>query len=229
LEKLRQLKDQDLIKVVTGVRRSGKSTLLKMFMEALIGSGVPVERTLYLNFENPENNPDGEWRSVHDRIISQIIKGQKNYVFLDEILAIPEFERLADGLYVNEDVDLYITGSNAYLLSSELATLLTGRYVEIHVLPFSFAEYSAFITNPQNFIKNESFADLRNLVDFIYNGGLPPAVSMRNSIREHENDFIKAVLNTIIEKDIFKRREIHNKPAFNKIVDFLFDSVGSYV
>jgi predicted AAA+ superfamily ATPase len=147
---------------------------------------------------------------------------------------------VADSLYIKKNVDLYITGSNAHLLSSELATLLTGRHIEAHVLPFSFAEYALFAANPQKSSKDGSFADLPGfsrqipskdelLVDFLYNGAMPQAVNMRFSAPEQENYLTSALLNSIIEKDIFKRRDVHNKPVFNKIADFLFDSIGSYV
>jgi len=137
---------------------------------------------------------------------------------------------------------VYITGSNADLLSSELATLLTGRYIEISILPFSFTEYSAWIQNCEKFTKNEDFRnfDIQTLnpqnltkdelfTNFIYNGALPQAIDLRYFAPEQENEFIKSVLSTIIEKDIFKRREVYNKPTFNKIVNFLLDSIGSYV
>ncbi|MCL1933449.1 MAG: ATP-binding protein [Candidatus Azobacteroides sp.] len=141
-----------------------------------------------------------------------------------------------------KNVDVYITGSNADLLSSELATLLTGRYIEISILPFSFTEYSAWIQNCEKFTKNEDFRnfDIQTLnpqnltkdelfTNFIYNGALPQAIDLRYFAPEQENEFIKSVLSTIIEKDIFKRREVYNKPTFNKIVNFLLDSIGSYV
>jgi predicted AAA+ superfamily ATPase len=248
---------QRVIKVVTGMRRSGKSTLLEM-LAAEIGRAVGRKRVQFLNFEDLDTLAIGDYLQVYRHISKRLAPGGMNYVFLDEVQNIAGFERMVDSLYIKKNVDLYITGSNAYLLSSELATLLTGRYIEVHVLPFSFSEYSAMVANPQKFIEIVSFADLDGiferrrqsglkkpsglsksvppnlskdalLMDFIYNGSMPPAVSMRHSAPEQENDFMKAVLNTIIEKDIFRRRDIHNKPAFNKVVDFLFDSIGSYV
>jgi len=231
---LRNLKEQRLIKVITGIRRSGKSTLLEMFAQEILQTTTNAQ-VQFLNFEDLDTLAIGDYLQVHKYISEKLVPDKMNYIFLDEVQNIANFERMVDSLYIKKNVDLYITGSNAYMLSGELATLLTGRYVETHVLPFSFSEYlSTDIANPQKFAKNESFADLTKskeelLLDFIYNGALPQAVSMRNSAPHQENDFVKAVLNTIIEKDIFTRREIYNKPTFNKIVDFVFDSVGSPV
>jgi predicted AAA+ superfamily ATPase len=149
--------------------------------------------------------------------------GDMNYIFLDEVQNVESFERLVDGLYIKKNIDLYVTGSNGYLLSGELATLLTGRYIEIEMLPFSFAEYMEAIPNSPNMPKDELF---RN---FIFGGGLPQAVEYEEISRKQVDDFLNGVILSIIEKDIFKRYRIYNKPIFHKVTDFLMDSVGSYV
>ena len=139
IDKLKSYRDKDIIKVVTGLRRSGKSTLFELYINDLIELGISQEQTQLYNFELPENFLNKSWETIYFDIKSKLKEGTNNYIFLDEVQNIPNFERLVDGLYVNENVDVYITGSNAYLLSSELATLLSGRYIEISILPFSFS------------------------------------------------------------------------------------------
>ena len=141
LDKLQSYKDKDLIKVVSGLRRSGKSTLLELFRDEIIKSGIKKEQIQFINFELPENYLNKSWDELYFGIKEKLISGLANYVFLDEVQNIPQFEKLVDGLFATENVDVYITGSNAFLLSSELATLLSGRYIEISILPFSFIEY----------------------------------------------------------------------------------------
>ena len=133
LSKLRQLKDQNLIKVITGVRRCGKSTLLEAFKEELLSSGISAENIVFLNFEERENLNFTNWTSLYDEIIKKVSSTEKYYIFLDEVQLINDFEKLINSLYTKKNIDLYITGSNAYLLSSELATLLTGRYISINI------------------------------------------------------------------------------------------------
>jgi len=134
-------KDSDLIKVVSGLRRSGKSTLLELYREQLIKKGIGKRQIQFYNYELPENYLNKTWDTIYFEIKKKLQLGKLNYVFLDEVQNIPLFEKLVDGLFATENVDVYITGSNAFLLSSELATLLSGRYIEISILPFSFKEY----------------------------------------------------------------------------------------
>lgn len=141
LSKLIALRDQHIIKVVTGIRRCGKSTLLQMFRGWLGDNGVADENIVSLNFEERESQRFATWENIYDFIIQYVHADKMNYVFLDEVQMIPHFERLVDALFVKPNVDLYITGSNAYMLSSELGTLLSGRYIAINLQPFSFSEY----------------------------------------------------------------------------------------
>jgi predicted AAA+ superfamily ATPase len=145
---LRDFKDEHIIKVISGVRRCGKSTLLEMFADELRQT-VSNEQIQFYNFEDLDILSIGDYRQVYDHIKVKIIPGKMNYIFLDEVQNIKTFERLVDSLYIKKNVDLYITGSNAYFLSGELATLLTGRYIEISILPFSFAEYCEFLEIPK--------------------------------------------------------------------------------
>ena len=140
LEKLKKWKDKDLIKVVTGIRRCGKSTLFELFIEYLKTIGIEENHIISINLENPDN--DFENYKDFYKFVKQQIKDEKQYyIFLDEVQNVPEFQKAVDGLYILKNVDVYITGSNAYLLSGELATLLTGRYIEIKMYPLSFKEY----------------------------------------------------------------------------------------
>ena len=142
LNRLKTLKNQDLIKVITGIRRCGKSTLLKSFQNILIKEGVSADHIIDVNFEERENQDFTSWKDIYDKIVIKIKDTDNYYIFLDEIQSVPQFEKLIDSLYVKKNIDLYVTGSNAYLLSSELATLLSGRYVSINLHPFSFKEYA---------------------------------------------------------------------------------------
>ncbi|MDR2757337.1 MAG: ATP-binding protein [Planctomycetaceae bacterium] len=224
MQNLRDLKDEHLIKVVVGLRRAGKSTLLEMFADE-IRQQTPDAPIQFLNFEDPDIFAIGDWKQVYDYIKVRLVADKMNYLFLDEIQNIPVFERLVDGLFLKKNVDIYITGSNAQLLSGELATLLTGRYVEIEILPFSFAEWMESSKNSPNFAKNESLAN------FLRNGAMPQSVTLVNSTGKTNtaSSFVRGVLNTIIEKDIFKRHGVNNKTAFYKVLDFVFDSIGSIV
>ena len=145
---LKNFKNQQIIKVITGIRRCGKSTLLEMFQDYLKENGIEEKQIISINFENADYEELQDRKKLHEYIKNKLVKGKKTYVFLDEIQNVVDFEKTVDSLFINKDVDLYITGSNAYLLSSELATLLTGRYIEIKMLPLSFKEYiSAFEDN----------------------------------------------------------------------------------
>ncbi len=257
MQTLRSLKDHNIIKVITGVRRCGKSTLLKMFADELLEKGVNQDQIQFYNFEDLETIALGDIFQIHTHIKNKLIADKMNYIFLDEVQNINEFQRLVDSLFIKENCDVYITGSNAYLLSGELATLLTGRYIETEVLPFSYTEYIDFLElNPTKsetsidedngkfpkLLKKESFGNFRGLstlspemvmneklFDFLYDGGMPYTVGFGNEEQELSKEFLRSVLNTIIEKDIFQRHEVYAKSSFHKLVDFMMDSVGSLV
>ena len=224
MQMLRDLKDQNIIKVISGVRRCGKSTLLLMFAEELRQNGVQEQQIQFYNFEDLDTLAIGDIFQVHTHIKDRLVENQPNYIFLDEIQNVKDFQRLVDSLYIKSNVDVYITGSNAYMLSGELATLLTGRYVEINLLPLQFAEYYGFtIEKSPNLSKNDILAN------FIYYGGIPEYAKQLSISEKQANMFVQSILTTIVEKDIFQRLNITNKHDFNKILDFVLDSVGSYV
>ncbi len=163
LEELKRWKDKDLIKVVIGIRRCGKSTLFELFINYLKENGINDEQIIHINLENADY-AFNSYKELYDFVNKKIILSKKYYVFLDEVQNVPEFQKAVDGLYIKKNVDLYITGSNAYLLSGELATLLSGRYIEIKMLTLSFKEYiTAFNDN--------NYQQL--FLNYMQNGGMP--------------------------------------------------------
>ncbi|HOY33447.1 MAG TPA: ATP-binding protein [Bacteroidales bacterium] len=221
LKKLCLLRDQDLIKVITGVRRCGKSTLLEAFRNKLLESGVNSENIIFMNFEERENLSFCEWTALYDEILAKTKRNQKNYVFLDEVQLVTNFEKLVDSLFVRKDVDLYITGSNAYLLSGELATLLTGRYIAINLHPFSFLEYTLAFPEEKN-------TD-RLFRQYLNSSAFPEAVNISKTAPELVNDYLKSIYDTVIGKDIIIRHKLRNINNLQRIIVFLFDAVGSLV
>ena len=218
LRTLRELKDKHFIKVITGVRRAGKSTLMQLFREEIIGR-VAREQTQYYNFEDPKYNEMADWREIYTLIDSKLIKDKPNYIFLDEVQNVPEFEKLLDGLYINENIDLYVTGSNAYLLSSELATLLTGRAYEINILPFSFKEFAQTYTTPvDNSIKFEHFMRY---------SAFPQATELMHQNPTLVPNYLRGVYQSILIKDMLPRKQIYAERSFEGVVNYVMDSIGS--
>jgi predicted AAA+ superfamily ATPase len=224
LEKLNSYKDEDLIKVVSGLRRSGKSTLLELFREEIMQSGIKNEQIQFVNFELPENYLNKTWDEIYFGIKEKLIPGMPNYVFLDEVQNIPQFEKLVDGLFATEKVDVYITGSNAFLLSSELATLLSGRYIEISILPFSFKEYltAREIDTGNKYLNFEAL-----FFDYVNETSLPKGVALRNGGYDKIYAYLEAIYQSIIEKDISQRYEIREARAFSNLVKFVASNIGS--
>lgn len=218
LRTLRELKDKHFIKVITGVRRAGKSTLMQLFREEIIGR-VAREQTQSYNFEDPKYNEMADWREIYTLIDSKLIKDKPNYIFLDEVQNVPEFEKLLDGLYINENIDLYVTGSNAYLLSSELATLLTGRAYEINILPFSFKEFAQTYTTPvDNSIKFEHFMRY---------SAFPQATELMHQDPTLVPNYLRGVYQSILIKDMLPRKQIYAERSFEGVINYVMDSIGS--
>jgi hypothetical protein len=225
IKKLLAYKDIDLIKVVTGLRRSGKSTLLALYRTELKKLGVQPSQMVSLNFEEFElrkflNDLEG----LYAHIIGQIDLSKPCYVFLDEVQNVKEFERLVDGLFVKNNVDVYITGSNAHLLSGELATLLSGRYIELSILPFSFNEY---LTARQIDISNKYLNYELLFFDFINETSMPKGTALRELGYDKIYEYLEAIYNTIIEKDITQRHQINDKRAFGNIIKFVASNIGN--
>ncbi len=222
LDTLRVLKDKNFIKVATGVRRCGKSTLMTQFQDLLQKENSKVS-ILAINMDMPEFRflAEKNWKDIYDYIIKHLKKNVRNYVFIDEVQNVPEFEKLLEGLFVHPNIDLYVTGSNAFLLSSELATLLTGRAYEIHVLPFSFAEFVEFTGKNSNLD--------RAYAEYVQTGGFPEAVRLSADGNHFSSDYLLMVFKNIFMNDISKRYTIYAEESYQEVVNFLIDSVGSNV
>ena len=225
INKLLAYKDKDLIKVVSGLRRSGKSTLFELYRNELILSGIDASQIVFLNFEDFElrkylNDLD----ALYEFITNQLDLSKPCYVFLDEIQNVKEFERIVDGLFVKPNIDVYITGSNAFLLSSELATLLSGRYIEISILPFSFKEYLSArkIDSSNKYLNFEAL-----FFDYVNETSLPKGVELREGGFEMIYEYLEAIYTTIVEKDISQRHQINDKRAFGNITKFISSTLGS--
>ena len=217
LEELKRWKDKDLIKVVTGIRRCGKSTLFELFIEYLKETGISDEQIIHINLEDAEYDFH-DYKELYNYINEKIDSKKQYYIFLDEVQNVLEFQKAVDSLYIKKNVDVYITGSNAYLLSGELATLLSGRYIEIKMLPLSFKEYiSAFDDNNYQ----------RLFLDYMKNGGMPGNISILKSNPNDIDKYLDGIFSTIVYKDIMARNNITDKLLLESILKFIFDSIGS--
>lgn len=224
IDKLFSYKDKDLIKVVSGLRRSGKSTLLEIYRELLLKNGIEQKQIQFYNFELPENYVNKSWDTIYFEIKTKLVENKPNYIFLDEVQNIPLFEKLVDGLFASQNVDVYITGSNAYLLSSELATLLSGRYIEISILPFSFNEY----LTARNIDTKNKYLNYETLFfDYINETSLPKGIDLRDAGFDKIYEYLEAIYKTIIEKDITQRHKINDKRAFENILKFVASNIGN--
>ena len=217
LEFLRRWKDQPLIKVVSGVRRSGKSTLFELYRRELLAQGITPEQFIVINFEDLANEELCDCRRLHDHVVSRLSPERMNYVFLDEIQNVPQFEKAVVSLALRSNADIYITGSNAWFMSGELATLLSGRYVELKILPLSFAEFVS---------GHEDRRDLPQLYrDYVTFGSLPYVCGLRDRSKVYE--YIDGVFSTVVLKDIVERNKISDAALLRSLLRFLFDAIGN--
>ena len=217
LNKLIRLKEKNLIKVVTGIRRCGKSTIFELFQEYLIENNVGLEQIISINLE------DGDYRKIrtaeklYEFVCNKLSIDKTNYVFLDEVQQVENFQEAVDWLYVKKNVDLYVTGSNAFLLSGELATLLSGRYVEIKMLPLSLKEYiSAFSDNTNT-------AAL--YMNYLLNSSFPGTLELER--KQDIRAYLEGIYNTILLKDIVTRKKIADPAMLESVVEFMFDNIGN--
>ena len=216
LDKLRAWKDKAVVKVITGVRRSGKSTLMSMFRAELENSGVDNNRIIFINFEDYDFYELREPRNLYSYITEKLVPAVKNYIFLDEVQHVKDFQRVVDSLYIKDNVDIYLTGSNAYLLSGEIATLLSGRYVEIPVLPLSFSE----------FIANDRRELGKKYADYLQYSSFPYTLELRSE-PDQIKTYLNALYNTVVIKDIAMRKKISDTPTLESVTRFLFDNIGN--
>ena len=219
LELLKRFKDKDLIKVVTGIRRCGKSTLFDLYIDYLKSNKIKPNRIININLENPEYHFE-DYMSLYNYVKEQIKDDEKYYVFLDEVQNVPEFQKAVDGLYIKKNIDLYITGSNAYLLSGELATLLSGRYIEIKMLPLSFKEYLSAFSD-----KKESKD--REFLEYLKNGGMPGNISILETNPNDIDRYLDGIFSTVVYKDIMARNNITDKMILENVIKYIYDSIGS--
>lgn len=211
-------RDKPIIKVITGIRRCGKTTLLELYRQKLLSEGVDERQIVSVNFEDPDLGEFAAFRDAWTFIRAKMDDTlPRTYVFLDEVQRVPDFEKLVDGLFVKKNVDVYITGSNAKFLFGELATFLTGRYVEIAMQTLSFAEYRPLFPELETG---------RAFNDFMRFGGFPFAASLVGEPHAH-SDYLDAILNTILYKDVVARVGLRDTTLLDRLVRFLFDSIGS--
>ena len=218
LKKMIDAKDTDFIKVITGVRRSGKSTLLLMFRDYLLANGVKEENIVHINFESAKYDDIKDYKDLY-KYIEDKVKDEKIYLLLDEIQSVSSWEKAINSFKVDFNMDIYITGSNAYLLSSELSTLLSGRYIEIKMYPLSFKEFLVFNNYDENNLE-EKFNE------YLKYGGLP-AITLIKGNDELILSYLNDIYNTIVKKDIIDRNNIKDVALLENIIKYLFNNVGS--
>jgi predicted AAA+ superfamily ATPase len=219
-ERLKKFQNKKLIKIITGIRRCGKSTLLTMFKDDLLKNEIAEEQIQFINFEDADFENLTNYRALHEHIKNNLIPDKMNYIFLDEIQNVSEFQKVVNSLYIRENVDLYITGSNAHLLSGEIATLLSGRYVEIKMLPLSFKEYMSFFRDQTDLA--------RKYRDYLVNSSFPYALAL-NGDKTLIRDYLSGIYNTVVLKDIVARKNIADVAMLESVIRFMFDNIGSLV
>lgn len=221
MDKLLAYKDTEFIKVITGIRRCGKSSLLKLFKETIEKTDSHAN-IIYMNFESFEFDEIINYKDMYNEIKKNIKKEQTNYILLDEVQRVELWEKSVNSIQVDFKCDIYITGSNAYLLSSELSTYLSGRYIEIKMLPLSFKEFLNF----SKIKDNESIEDKFN--EYVKYGGMPGVISLNNNNDLYENA-IKGIYNTVFMKDVIERNRLVDAVLLEKILKFLMSNVGSLI
>ena len=216
LNKLIRFKDKELIKVVTGIRRCGKSTLFDLYINYLLQNGVKEEQIIRLNLEDPIFYKLDDYLKLYNYIKDKMKKDKMNYIFIDEVQNVKEFQKAVDGLYIQKNTDIYITGSNAYLLSGELATLLSGRYIEIKMLPLSFKEYRLAL--PDENID-------RLYQKYISRGSFPYTLKLEDV--DDIDMYIKGIYDSIVLKDIMARKNFQDMQMLQSIINFMLDNIGN--
>lgn len=215
---LLRFKNQQIIKVISGIRRCGKSTLLELFREYLLNNGVDKKQIIFINFEDLEYEELQDYHKLYNYVKSKMIPDKMNYVFLDEIQHVKNFEKAVDSLFIKKNADIYITGSNAYFMSGELATLLSGRYVELKMLPLSFSEFCT--GTPDSISVSEKYRL------YIENSSFPYVLRYENDYRD-VREYLLSLYNTILIKDIVERYKISDIMLLESVVRFVFDNIGN--
>ena len=218
LEKLIAWKDKKIIKIVTGVRRCGKSMLLKIYQNYLKEHGVEDRQIIDINFEDLDFEELTDYKKMYAYLKERLVEGKMTYIFLDEIQNVQDFPKVLDSLYIKDNIDIYVTGSNAYMLSSEIATMISGRYIQIEMLPLSFREYMESTGNMND--RGIKYAE------YLQNSSFPYALELKNQ-PEQIREYLEGIYNTIVVKDIVSRKKITDTMMLKSVLRFVFDNIGS--
>lgn len=221
LEWLKKWKERQIIKVVSGVRRCGKSTLFEIYKDWLIANGIETDRIISINFEDIEYESLTDYHLLYDYIRERLVPEQMNYIFLDEIQHVSQFEKAVDSLFLKENCDVYITGSNAYFMSGELATMLSGRYVELRMLPLSFKEFCSGI-------EDASMSNLQRFNHYLEQSSFPYLMKYKSS-KEEIRDYLRDIYNSVLLKDIVTRLKVADVTMLENVTKFLMHNIGNMV
>ena len=218
LKQLLSWKDQSIIKVLTGIRHCGKSTILKLYQEYLLNNEINPSQIVSIDFEKLEHENLQDYKKIYQYIKDRLVDNKMMYIFLDEIQNVPDFPKVLDSLYIKNNVDIYVTGSNAYMLSSEIATMISGRYVQIEMLPLSFREYM------------ESTGSMNDrgikYAEYLQNSSFPYTLELKNQPNEIR-EYLEGIYNTIVVKDIVNRKKITDTMMLKSVLQFIFDNIGN--
>ena len=229
LDFLVKSKDRQIIKVVSGVRRCGKSTLFEIYKDFLLENGVAKNQIISINFEDMDYEELTDYKKLYEYIKSKMIEDKRNYIFLDEIQHVDKFEKVVDSLFIKENTDLYITGSNAYFMSSELATLLSGRYIELKMLPLSFKEYYQAKLEYEKREQKEN-RTLKTLIqyynEYIVNSSFPYTLQLDSDLK-NIREYLRGIYNSVLLKDIVARLKISDVMRLESVVKYIFDNIGN--
>ncbi len=229
LDFLVKSKDRQIIKVVSGVRRCGKSTLFEIYKDFLLENGVAKNQIISINFEDMDYEELTDYKKLYEYIKSKMIEDKRNYIFLDEIQHVDKFEKVVDSLFIKENTDLYITGSNAYFMSGELATLLSGRYVELKMLPLSFKEYYQAKLEYEKLEQKENRI-LKTLIqyynEYIVNSSFPYTLQLDSDLK-NIHEYLSGIYNSVLLKDIVARLKISDVMRLESVVKYIFDNIGN--
>lgn len=217
LDTLIRFCEKNLIKVVTGIRRCGKSTLFEIYQDYLRENGISEEQIISINLEDDDYHAIRSYQELYELVNQQLQPEKMNYVFLDEVQQVEQFQKRVDSLYIKKNADLYITGSNAYLLSGKLATLLSGRYVEIKMLPLSFREYLSYF---------DSNADIsRKYMEYLTNSSFPGTLELTR--KQDIRMYLEGIYTSMVLKDIVSRKRIADVPMLESVIRYMFDNIGN--
>ena len=229
LDFLVKSKDRQIIKVVSGVRRCGKSTLFEIYKDFLLENGVAKNQIISINFEDMDYEELTDYKKLYEYIKSKMIEDKRNYIFLDEIQHVDKFEKVVDSLFIKENTDLYITGSNAYFMSSELATLLSGRYIELKMLPLSFKEYYQAKLEYEKLEQKENRISktlIQYYNEYIVNSSFPYTLQLDSDLK-NIHEYLRGIYNSVLLKDIVARLKISDVMRLESVVKYIFDNIGN--